>query len=75
MGSVLHQDGYILVAKLVEWHYQRHENCVFELQQQSISKTYMHTTVRFDQHEHCMTCSTYTHVHHSILQVHTTCDL
>ena len=41
MESVVHQDGYILVAKLVECHYQRHERCVFELQQQSISKTYI----------------------------------
>ena len=60
MGSVVHQDRHILVAKLVECHYQRHESCVFELQQQSISKTCMHTTVRFDQHVHCMACCTYT---------------
>ena len=54
MESVVHQDRHILVVKLVECHYQRHESCVFESQQQSISKTFMHTTVRFDQHVHCI---------------------
>ena len=75
MGSVVYQDGYILVAKLVECHYRTHKSCVFESQQQSISKTYMHIyTVKFD---HSMDIAwPVVHIQHSsILQVHTTCDL
>ena len=65
MGSVVHQDRHILIAKLVEC--QIHcIRAVLSRKQQSISKTCMHTTVRFDQHVHCMTCFTYTSQQYTI---------